>query len=98
MTPEETQAFQAHIEAAAAILFKQTPSDQLQDFESIERAVRDHMLASVSPQIGHFFKASHPNQRRALASNSELSGSIECQPQAGSQTGTQASGETESTG
>ena len=89
MTPEETQAFQAHIEAAAAILFKNTPADQLQDFESIERSLRDHMLTSVGPQIGHFFEAGHPDNRRSPASSSELSGTTECEPQASRQTGTQ---------
>jgi hypothetical protein len=55
MTPEEAQALQAHLEAAAAILFKNTPAEQLQDFESIERSVRDQVLEQVSPQIGNFF-------------------------------------------
>ena len=57
MTPEETKELQAHLEAAAAILFKNTPAEQLQDFESIERSVRGHLLEQVSPQIGNFFYA-----------------------------------------
>lgn len=64
MTPEEKQELQAHLEAAAAILFKHTPAEQLQDFESIERSVRDHLLKQVSPQIGNFFTQRHPNQHR----------------------------------
>jgi hypothetical protein len=81
VTPEETQAFQAHIEAAAAILFKNTPADQLQDFESLERSLRDYMLTSVGSQISHFFKARHPNNRRSSAPSSELSGTTETKPQ-----------------
>ena len=96
MTPEETQALQAHLEAAAAILFKHTPADQLQDFESIERTLRDHMLASVSPPISHFFQASHWHNSRTAATSSELLGAAECQPQTGSQIGTQAQSEAES--
>lgn len=64
MTPEETKEFQAHLEAAAAILFKYTPREQLQDFESIERSVRDQLLEQVSPQIGNFFYATPPEPMR----------------------------------
>ncbi len=60
MTPEEIKELQAHLEAAAAILFKHTPSEQLQDFESIERSVRDQLLEQVSPPIGNFFYATPP--------------------------------------
>ena len=66
MTPEETKELQAHLEAAAAILFKHTPREQLQDFESIERSVRDQLLEQVSPQRAKFFlrKATGTNAGR----------------------------------
>ena len=64
MTPEEKQALQAHLEAAATILFKNTPSEQLQDFESIESSVRDHLLEQVSPSIGNFFVQGHGDEGR----------------------------------
>lgn len=57
MTPQEEKELQAHLEAAAAILFKNTPTEQLQDFERMERSVRDHVLAQVSPRIGNFLRS-----------------------------------------
>ena len=54
MIPKEAKELQAHLEAAA-ILFKNTPAEQLKNFESIELAVRDHMLEQVSPQMENFF-------------------------------------------
>lgn len=55
MTPEETQALETHLKAVAAILLKNTPAEQLKDFASIERTVRQQVLEQVSPQIGNFF-------------------------------------------
>ncbi len=55
MTPEESQSLQEHLKAAAAILVKNTPKEQLQDFASIELAVRDHVIKVVAPAIGNFF-------------------------------------------
>lgn len=56
MTPEEKKSLQEHLKAAAAILVKNTPKEQLKDFASIELAVRDHVLKEVAPEIGNFFK------------------------------------------
>lgn len=86
MTPKEKQALQAHLEAAAAILFKHTPREQLQDFESIESSVRDHLLEQVSPLIGNFFVQRHRNEGRTQAAGTQLSGSVERQRQAGEET------------
>lgn len=77
MTPEETKELQAHIEAAAAILFKNTPAEQLPDFESIERSVRGHLLEQVSPQIGNFFTQRHGNQYGSQEAGAELFGSTD---------------------
>ncbi|MGD2182962.1 ISKra4 family transposase [Lusitaniella coriacea] len=57
MTPEETKELDNALETVAAILFKHTPPEQLQDFESLERSVRDHLLEQVSPRVGNFFKS-----------------------------------------
>jgi hypothetical protein len=54
MTPEETQELQKCLEKVSAILLKNTPSEQLKDFGSIELAVRDHLLKEVAPEIGKF--------------------------------------------
>lgn len=56
MTPEESQSLQEHLQAAAAILVKNTPKEQLKDFASIELAVREHVIKEVAPAIGNFFK------------------------------------------
>ena len=56
MTPEESKALQAHLKAAAVILLKNINEEQLKDFNSIELAVRDHILQEVAPEIGNFFK------------------------------------------
>lgn len=56
MTNEERHILQEHLQAAAAILLKNTPKEELKDFASIELAVRDHMLKSVAPEIGKIFK------------------------------------------
>jgi hypothetical protein len=53
-----------HLKAAAAILFKNTPEDQLQNFESLELALRDQLQANVQPAIGNFFWKAAQEQRR----------------------------------
>lgn len=87
MTPQEAQELQVHLEAAAAILFKNTPAEQLQDFESIECSVRDQVLKQVSPRIGNFFRQRHPNECRTQATGAELPRGIDGEPQASRQTG-----------
>lgn len=62
MTPKETRELNKHLEAAAAILFKNTPLNQLQDFESLEIALRDQLMRHVHPTFGHFFYAAAPKQ------------------------------------
>jgi hypothetical protein len=55
VTPKEIRELNKHLEAAAAILFKNTPSEKLQDFESLELALRDQLREHVHPTFGHFF-------------------------------------------
>ena len=55
MTPSETYQLKQHLRAVAKILKNNTPDEQLQDFESIELAAREHMLETVGPAIGEFF-------------------------------------------
>ena len=55
MTPEESKALKAHLKAAAAILLNNTPTEELKSFNSIELAVREHLLKEVAPEIGNFF-------------------------------------------
>ena len=74
MTPEETQELQKCLEKVSAILLKNTPSEQLKDFGSIELAVRDHVLQEVAPEIGKFFKQQQPNRSRQSQRNPDLHG------------------------
>ena len=63
MTPEEQQKLDEHLKGISEILVNNTPKENLKDFESIELAVREHMLSSVSPTIGSFF-LKQPQERR----------------------------------
>lgn len=96
MTPEETKELQVHLEAAASILFKNTPAEQLQDFESIERSVRDHLLEQVSPQIGNFFTQHHGNQYGSQAAGSELSRGVGGEPKTSAEIGLESENPSES--
>jgi hypothetical protein len=55
MTPEEKKKLNEHIKGISEILVNNTPKENLNDLESIELAVREHMLSNVSPAIGNFF-------------------------------------------
>jgi hypothetical protein len=55
MNSKDRYELDKHLKAAAAILFKNTPEDQLQDFESLELALREQLQANIQPIIGNFF-------------------------------------------
>ena len=55
LSREKQAELQAHLKAAAAILYEHTEDEKLKDFESIEWEVRQQILEHVSPQIGEFF-------------------------------------------
>jgi hypothetical protein len=55
MNPEDKESLEKHLREISAILLKNTPPSSLEDFESIEVAVRDHILTEVGPVIGSFF-------------------------------------------
>jgi hypothetical protein len=55
MNSKDRYELKKHLRAAAAILYNNTPSDQLQDFESLELALRDQLQAHVQPVFGDFF-------------------------------------------
>ena len=70
MTPKETRELNKHLEAAAAILFKNTPPEKLQDFESLELALREQLTKHVNPTFGLFFYAVVPKQMQAESGES----------------------------
>ena len=47
MTPEEHQKLKYHLKEVSKLLYADTPYSQLEDFESIELAVREHLLMFV---------------------------------------------------
>lgn len=55
MTPEEARQVQFHLRSAAKILKANTPEAELQDFESIELAARQHLLDTVGPAMADIF-------------------------------------------
>ena len=64
MNSEEKQKLDEHLKAIAEILVNNTPKENLKNFESIELAVREHMLTEVSPSIGNFFLKEQQEQKQ----------------------------------
>ena len=64
MTPEEAEQVQAHIRALAAILYKNTPTSELTNLETIEKSVRRQVLEHVSPNIALFLPLQVTGVRR----------------------------------
>ena len=69
MTPEESKVLKDHLKAAAAILLNNTPKEELKSFNSIELAVREHLLKEVAPEIGNFFKQQQRHRKEQEDSN-----------------------------
>ena len=69
MTPEESKVLKDHLKAAAAILLNNTPKEELQSFNSIELAVREHLLKEVAHEIGNFFKQQQRDRKEQEDSN-----------------------------
>ena len=74
MTPEESKVLKDHLKAAAAILLNNTPKEELKSFNSIELAVREHLLKEVAPEIGNFFK--QQQRHRKEQKDSDQSGNM----------------------
>ena len=55
MTPEEQSTIDQKLKEVAEILYKNTHSEKLATFETIELSVREHLLERVAPKIGEFF-------------------------------------------
>lgn len=65
MTPEKAEALYAHLQAISAILYEETPSENLRTLEEIEQTVRQKVLKHVSPEIGVFLSKQSQVQPRA---------------------------------
>ena len=55
MTPEEQVIVQEKLREGAEILYKNTPSKELQTFETVELSLRNHLLPTVAQNMGAFF-------------------------------------------
>ncbi len=58
MTPEEKERLEACIQEISSILYKNTPSEQIETLEGIEITVRQQTLAQISPKIALFLSKS----------------------------------------
>ena len=50
MTPEDRQRVKAHLKEVAEILYRNTAPTELSTFESIEKFLRQKILAEVGPE------------------------------------------------
>lgn len=64
MTPENAIALEDHVQAIAAILYEETPPENLNTLEEIEQTVREKVLKHVSPKIGVFLSKQSQVQPR----------------------------------
>lgn len=55
MNTKDKQELEQHLVAISQILYKNTESDKLDSFKSIELTVRETILEQVAPSIGEFF-------------------------------------------
>jgi hypothetical protein len=62
MTPEEQVIVQQKLREVASILYRNTPCQELETFETVELSVREHLLETVAPEIGEFFLAQQEEQ------------------------------------
>jgi len=64
MTPEEQVIVQQKLREVASILYRNTPIIKLETFEAVELSVREHLLATVAPEIGEFFLAKQEEKKQ----------------------------------
>lgn len=65
MTPKDEAQLHQCVETIAAILYRNTPSEQLQTLEGIEQAIREHTQQTVLPQLGVFLLQQRLRQQMA---------------------------------
>jgi hypothetical protein len=71
MTPEEQIIIQEKLREVAEILYKNTPSESLETFETVELSVREHLLETVAPEIGEFFLTQQEDQKQEESEKSK---------------------------
>jgi hypothetical protein len=61
---EDQQRLESCVQEIAAILYRNTPPSELKDLDSIEQAVRRHMLTEVSPRVGIFLSKQRRERKK----------------------------------
>ena len=69
MSPEKAKELKAYLQAIAAILYEETPPEELNTLEEIEQTVRQKVLKHVSPEIGVFLFKQLQRQPKAEQEN-----------------------------
>ena len=64
MTPEDKAIIKEKLTEVAEILYKNTPDEKLDTFETIELTVREHLLDTVAPTIGNFFATQQEEKKQ----------------------------------
>jgi hypothetical protein len=59
MTPEDKKRLKAHLKEVAEILYRNTDSTELSNFESIKKSLPQKILSEVEPELGSFFFQQH---------------------------------------
>ena len=65
MNPEDSQRLEACLQEVAEILYRNTQTEELTSFESLEKAVRTKMLEEVSPKIAFFLSNKSQGRKKA---------------------------------
>ena len=55
MRPEDKNRLKAHLKEVAEILYRNTDSTELSNFESIKKSIRQKILSEVGSELGSFF-------------------------------------------
>lgn len=63
----------AHARALAALLYEDTPPEQLKTLAGIEEAIRGHMQAQVNPEVANFLSQQVAQQHPGAAAESPAS-------------------------
>ncbi|MBO1347693.1 MAG: hypothetical protein EBE86_009980 [Hormoscilla sp. GUM202] len=71
MTPKENQKLKYYLKELSKLLYADTPKEHLQDFESRELAVREHLLKTVGPEIENFFLLMGSRRNRVASGKSK---------------------------
>jgi len=82
MDSDKLQRIQAHAREIAALLYEDTPAEQLTTLEGIESAVRGQILKHVSPEIGVFLSQQSAARAAVEPDDSKVSSERSALPRA----------------